>query len=54
MIVTRKQAELLMRHPDFKPKECICEPCPDCGYKHYCNLMIEHAHRVRSGECPAK
>ena len=35
--------------------ECDCLPCPHCGFKHYCNVAIEHPDgKVRAGRCPAE
>jgi hypothetical protein len=30
--------------------ECKCQPCPDCGYKHYCNVLVDHTTEPRTGE----
>lgn len=35
------------------PATCRCEPCPDCGCKHYCNVVVDHRAAIRTGECPA-
>ena len=31
---------------------CECKPCPECGFKHYCNLNIDHRGPIRTGDCP--
>lgn len=32
-------------------ERCVCEPCADCGYKHFCNVAIDHTLPIRSGDC---
>lgn len=32
---------------------CKCEPCQFCGYKHFCNVEVEHpSGTLRGGGCP--
>lgn len=50
-LMAKQCAQALVRASRAEHR-CECTPCPDCGYKHYCNLSVDHESEPRTGECP--